>query len=353
VVLVTGGAGFIGSALVRLLRRVEPLGVVNLDKLTYAGHRANIDALAGDSGHVFVHGDIGDLALVRRLFQEHRPRAVMHLAAETHVDRSILGARPFLETNVLGTHALLAAAREYHADCGPDRDRFRFLLVSTDEVYGSLGPDAPAFTETTPYDPRSPYAASKAAADHLAAAWFHTYGLPVLITNCSNNYGPRQYPEKLIPLMILLALEGLPLPVYGDGLNVRDWLYVDDHARALRLVLDKGRPGQTYNIGGAAEIANIDLIRTLCRRLDDLMPESPHRPHERLIRFVPDRPGHDRRYAMNFDKIKNELGWIPKESFESGLYRTIDWYLEHPEWIQAVAGPEFRQWLKRQYGTAA
>ena len=325
--LVTGGAGFIGSNFVlgTVAQAGEP--VVNLDKLTYAGSLRNLDALRGDARHTFVQGDICDRELLRKLLEQHRPRAIVHLAAETHVDRSIQGPAEFVQTNVVGTFALLEESRAYWQDlAAPERTAFRFLHISTDEVYGSLGPEAPAFTEETPYAPNSPYSASKAASDHLVRAYHHTYGLPTLITNCSNNYGPHQFPEKLIPLMIHHALAGKPLPVYGDGLNVRDWLYVEDHCAALREVLAHGRPGEVYNVGGGAEMKNIDLVRTLCALLDDASPRTGG-SYASLITFVQDRPGHDRRYAIDAGKIRRELGWQPQESFESGLRKTVRWYL--------------------------
>ena len=329
--LVTGGAGFIGSNFVLSTIAEEGEPVVNVDKLTYAGSLANLDALRGDARHVFVQGDICDRTLVRELLERHRPRGVVHLAAESHVDRSIEGPAPFVQTNVVGTFALLEEARAYWSGLAePQRGAFRFLHVSTDEVYGSLGPDDPAFSETTPYAPNSPYSASKAGSDHLARAYHHTYGLPVLITNCSNNYGPRQFPEKLIPLMIQHALAGKPLPVYGDGQNVRDWLFVLDHCAALRTVLAKGRPGEVYNIGGSAEMKNIDLVRMLCALLDDARPRTGG-SYASQISFVTDRPGHDRRYAIDARKIQRELGWRPAESFESGLRKTVRWYLEQRE----------------------
>jgi len=329
--LVTGGAGFIGSNFVlsTLAKSGEP--VVNVDKLTYAGSLANLEALRGDARHVFVQGDIGDRALVRELLARHRPRAVVHLAAESHVDRSIEGPAPFVQTNVVGTFCLLEEARGYWSGlAAADRAAFRFLHVSTDEVYGSLGPDDPAFSETTPYCPNSPYSASKAASDHLVRAYHHTYGLPALITNCSNNYGPHQFPEKLIPLMIHSALAGKPLPVYGDGQNVRDWLFVLDHCEALRTVLARGRPGEVYNIGGGAEMKNLDLVTLLCVLLDELQPRTGG-SYADLISFVRDRPGHDRRYAIDARKIQGELGWRPAESFESGLRKTVRWHLDQRE----------------------
>ena len=324
--LVTGGAGFIGSNFVVSTLAETGEGVVNLDKLTYAGNRRNLDALVGDSRHCFVQGDICDRGLVAQLLRAHQPRAMVHFAAESHVDRSISGPAEFVQTNVVGTWALLEEARAYW-EAGQRDPGFRFLHVSTDEVYGSLGSSDPAFTEETPYAPNSPYAASKAAADHLVRAYHHTYGLPTLTTNCSNNYGPRQFPEKLIPLFISNALAGKPLPVYGDGRNVRDWLYVADHCDAVRLVLAKGRVGETYNIGGECERANIDLVRTLCALLDRLRPRTGS--YAELIEFVKDRPGHDRRYAMNIDKIRRELGWRPREGFESGLEKTVHWYVDN------------------------
>ena len=325
--LVTGGAGFIGSNFV--LSTVAQAGepVVDLDKLTYAGSLKNLDALRGDARHTFVQGDIGDRALLRKLLERHRPRAIVHLAAESHVDRSIEGPAEFVQTNVVGTFCLLEEARAYwSALAATERAAFRFLHISTDEVYGSLGPGDPAFTEETPYAPNSPYSASKASADHLVRAYHHTYGLPTLVTNCSNNYGPHQFPEKLIPLMLHHALAGKPLPVYGDGLNVRDWLYVEDHCRALREVLARGRPGEVYNVGGGAEMKNIDLVRTLCALLDEAKPR-PGGSYASLITFVKDRPGHDRRYAIDAGKIRRELGWRPQESFESGLRKAVRWYL--------------------------
>jgi dTDP-glucose 4,6-dehydratase len=329
--LVTGGAGFIGSNFV--LAAVGQAGepVVNLDKLTYAGNLGNLDALRGDARHSFVQGDIADRELVRGLLERHRPRAIVHLAAESHVDRSIEGPAQFIQTNVVGTFCLLEEARAYWAALpAPERAAFRFLHVSTDEVYGSLGPGDAAFTEETPYAPNSPYSASKASSDHLVRAYHHTYGLPTLVTNCSNNYGPHQFPEKLIPLMIHHALAGKPLPVYGDGLNVRDWLYVLDHCAALREVLARGRPGEVYNVGGGAQMKNIDLVRTLCALLDDARPRAGG-SYANLITFVKDRPGHDRRYAIDAGKIRRELGWQPQESFESGLKKTVRWTLERQE----------------------
>jgi dTDP-glucose 4,6-dehydratase len=319
--LVTGGAGFIGSNFVASTLAATGEPIVNLDKLTYAGSLRNLEGLRDDARHIFVQGDIQDRALVRGLLQKHKPRAIVHLAAESHVDRSIAGPALFIQTNVMGTFSLLEEARAFS-------DQIRFLHVSTDEVYGSLGPADPAFTETTPYAPNSPYAASKAAADHLVRAYHHTYGLPTLTTNCSNNYGPHQFPEKLIPVIIGNALAGKPLPVYGDGRNVRDWLYVLDHCEALRLVLERGRAGETYNIGGGAERANIDLVNTICALLDKAVPRKGGNYAE-LISFVKDRPGHDRRYAIDSTKLARELGWTPRENFESGLKKTVDWYVQN------------------------
>ena len=320
-ILVTGGAGFIGSNFVlsTLKGRDEP--IINLDKLTYAGSLRNLERLSDDPRHVFVQGDICDRELVRGLLKKYSPRAIVHFAAESHVDRSISGPAQFIQTNVTGTFSLLEEARAFSRE-------MRFLHVSTDEVYGSLGPDDPAFAETNPYAPNSPYAASKAASDHLVRAYHHTYGLPVITTNCSNNYGPRQFPEKLIPLTISNALAGLPLPVYGDGRNVRDWLYVEDHCEAVRLVLERGRVGENYNIGGGCEKQNIDVVKTICGLLDELKPRKSG-SHAELISYVQDRPGHDRRYAMDASKIARELGWRPRESFESGLAKTVRWYLEN------------------------
>jgi dTDP-glucose 4,6-dehydratase len=337
--LVTGGAGFIGAnfVLAGIAATGEP--IVNLDKLTYAGNAANLDALRADARYIFVKGDICERALVRHLFERHRPRAVVHLAAESHVDRSIEGPAEFVQTNVVGTFALLEEAHAYWLSlAAPERAAFRFLHVSTDEVYGSLAPDDPAFTEATPYAPNSPYSASKAASDHLVRAYWHTYGLPTLTTNCSNNYGPHQFPEKLIPLMIHQALAGKPLPVYGDGQNVRDWLFVLDHCAALRAVLERGKPGEVYNIGGNAEMKNLDLVKTLCALLDDARPRTGG-SYADLITFVKDRPGHDRRYAIDSGKIQRELGWKPAESFASGLKKTVRWYLDRRAMLQSTADP--------------
>jgi len=353
-ILVTGGAGFIGANFVLdwLAASQEP--VVNLDKLTYAGNLANLDAVKGDARHVFVRGDIGDPACVEKLLGEYRPRAVINFAAESHVDRSIHGPGEFVQTNLVGTFRLLEAVRgHWSALPEPERASFRFLHVSTDEVYGSLGADDPAFSETTAYAPNSPYSASKAGSDHMVRAWYHTYGLPTLTTNCSNNYGPFQFPEKLIPLMILNAMEGKPLPVYGDGSNVRDWLYVGDHCSAIREVLARGRPGEIYNIGGNSERRNLDVVKTLCATLDEALPRSTHRPHDRLVTFVKDRPGHDRRYAIDASKIAKELGWQPSVRFEEGLRRTVQWYLEHPDWVRGIQSGEYRNWIETNYAGRA
>mgnify|MGYP001159362347 FL=1 len=348
-ILVTGGAGFIGSNFVLDWLATSDEPVVNLDALTYAGNLANLASLAGDARHIFVRGDICDRALVDRLLANYRPRAIVHFAAESHVDRSIHGPGEFVRTNVQGTFTLLEAARAYWMALDePARTAFRFLHVSTDEVYGSLGPDDPPFTETTPYAPNSPYAASKAASDHLVRAWHHTYGLPVLTTNCSNNYGPYQFPEKLIPLVIANALGGRPLPVYGDGLNVRDWLYVGDHCAGVRTVLEKGRQGETYNIGGWNERTNIEIVRRICALLDELRPD-PAGSYERLITFVKDRPGHDRRYAIDARKIERELGWRPAETFESGLRKTVRWYLDNQAWLRQVQDGSYRAWIDMNY----
>ena len=352
-ILVTGGAGFIGSNFVLdwLAHGDEP--VLNLDALTYAGNMENFAALDGDARHVFVHGDICDRALLDRLLAEHRPRALLHFAAESHVDRSIHGPGAFVRTNVEGTFTLLEAARAYWGGLPPaEREAFRFHHVSTDEVYGSLGSKDPAFTETHTYQPNSPYSASKAASDHLVRAWFHTYGLPVLTTNCSNNYGPFHFPEKLIPLMIVNALAGKPLPIYGDGLNVRDWLYVKDHCSAIRAVLAQGRPGEVYNIGGWNERTNRQIVDTICALLDELRPD-PGGPYQRLIRFVTDRPGHDRRYAIDARKIERDLGWRPAETFETGIRKTLQWYLDNEGWVQRVQSGAYRDWLTQHYGAGA
>ncbi len=342
-ILVTGGAGFIGSNFVRQWLAEEPGRLVNYDKLTYAGNLDSLADVLNDPRHIFIQGDICDGVTVRHVLEEYRPWAIINFAAESHVDRSIDGPAEFVQTNVVGTFRLLEAAREYWSKLPPsEKDRFRFLHVSTDEVYGSLGPTG-YFTEETPYAPNSPYSASKAAADHFARAYHHTYGLPVLVTNCSNNYGPYQFPEKLIPLMILNAVEGKPLPVYGDGLNVRDWLYVEDHCRALRMVLHRARPGSEYNIGGNCEKTNLEIVHAICSLVDRLRPDLPHRPCRQLITFVKDRPGHDRRYAIDASKIRRELGWEPRETFETGLERTVKWYLENTTWVERVTSGKYRR----------
>jgi dTDP-glucose 4,6-dehydratase len=349
-ILVTGGAGFIGSNFI--LRWIREIGapVVNLDRLTYAGNPANLAALAGDARYQFVHGDICDAALVAALLCEHRPRFIVHFAAESHVDRSIADPGAFIRTNVQGTFTLLEQARRYWSELDEaGRRSFRFLHVSTDEVYGSLGPGAAAFSEAAAYAPNSPYAASKASSDHLARAYHRTYGLPVLTTNCSNNYGPFQFPEKLIPLMILNALEGQPLPVYGDGRNVRDWLFVEDHCAAIRAVLDRGRVGETYNIGGGSERSNLDVVTRICDLVDELRPDVSLAPRSKQIAFVTDRPGHDRRYAIDATKIRRELGWKPAVEFESGLRKTVAWYLEHDAWIENLRTGAYRDWMRKNY----
>jgi dTDP-glucose 4,6-dehydratase len=349
-ILVTGGAGFIGANFVLDWFERSTESIVNLDKLTYAGNLGSLASLADDERHIFVRGDIGDRTCVERLLAEHRPRAIVNFAAESHVDRSIHGPAAFIQTNVVGTFALLEAARAYWSDLsGTERSAFRFLHVSTDEVFGSLAPDASPFVETTPYAPNSPYSASKAAADHLVRAYHHTYGLPALTTNCSNNYGPRQFPEKLIPLMIVNALAGRPLPVYGDGRNIRDWLYVGDHCAAIRTVLASGRPGETYAVGGNAEIANLAVVHTICDILGELVPG---RRYEDLITFVEDRPGHDRRYAIDAAKIRRELGWTPAETFATGMRRTIAWYLDNSAWLAAVMSGEYHKWISLNYARA-
>ncbi|MBS0150348.1 MAG: dTDP-glucose 4,6-dehydratase [Nitrospira sp.] len=363
-ILVTGGAGFIGANFVLdwLTQHDEP--VINLDKLTYAGNLESLVSLGNDERHIFVRGDIGDAALVGKLLTEHGPRAVINFAAESHVDRSIHGPGEFIQTNIVGTFHLLESVRAYWgALAGEAKERFRFLHVSTDEVYGSLTKNAPAFRETSRYEPNSPYSASKAASDHLIRAYHHTYGLPVLTTNCSNNYGPYQFPEKLIPLCILNALAGKPLPIYGDGLQVRDWLYVQDHCRAIGLVLQSGLVGDTYNIGGWSERANLDVVQTLCDILDELKPVRGERQvasgeqalgsYRSLITFIKDRPGHDRRYAMDAGKVERELGWKPLETFESGLRKTVTWYLQNQRWVTSVTSGAYRAWIGQQYGAGA
>ncbi len=349
-ILVTGGAGFIGANFI--LDWIAAVGepVVNLDKLTYAGNLENLAALEGDARHIFVRDDICARATVDALLAQHRPRAIVHFAAESHVDRSIHGPGEFMRTNVEGTFTLLEAARAYWGGlAGAERENFRFLHVSTDEVYGSLGPKDPPFAETNPYEPNSPYSASKAASDHLVRAWHHTYGLPVVTTNCSNNYGPFQFPEKLIPLVMANALAGKPLPIYGDGMNVRDWLYVGDHCAAIRTVLAGGRVGETYNVGGWNEMPNLTIVKTICALLDEMKPDAGGR-YERLVTFVADRPGHDRRYAIDARKIERELGWRPAETFETGIRKTVRWYLEHQDWVAHVQSGAYREWVRKNYG---
>jgi dTDP-glucose 4,6-dehydratase len=348
-IIVTGGAGFIGSNFVLDWLAGCDERVVTLDALTYAGNLENLASLQGDARHVFVQGDIGDRALVDGLLAEHRPRALVHFAAESHVDRSIHGPGAFIKTNVEGTFTLLEAARAHWGTlAGDEKAAFRFLHVSTDEVYGSLGPGDPAFTEQHAFEPNSPYSASKAASDHLVRAWHHTYGLPVLTTNCSNNYGPYHFPEKLIPLMIVNALAGKPLPVYGDGMQIRDWLYVKDHCSAIRTVLAGGRPGETYNVGGWNEKPNLEIVKTVCALLDTLRPAAEG-PYARLITYVKDRPGHDRRYAIDARKIERELGWRPAETFDTGIRKTVQWYLEHAEWVARVQSGSYRDWVATNY----
>ena len=349
-ILVTGGAGFIGSNFILRWLATENLPVVNLDKLTYAGNLRNLEKIAGDPRYSFIHGDICDRALVFDLLKTRQPRAIVNFAAESHVDRSIHGPDDFVRTNVNGTFSLLEETRAHWAQL-PDEPKaaFRFLHVSTDEVYGSLAPNDPGFNETTAYSPNSPYSASKAASDHLVRAYHHTYGLPTLTTNCSNNYGPYQFPEKLIPLVILHALKGKPIPVYGDGKNVRDWLYVEDHCDAIQSVIARGKVGETYNIGGNNEKQNLEIVQTICAILDELRPNDPVVPHQKLITYVQDRPGHDRRYAIDARKIHEELGWRPRETFETGIRKTIEWYLANEEWIEAVTSGSYRQWMAKQY----
>ena len=350
-ILVTGCAGFIGANFVLdWLASPSAEGIVNLDKLTYAGNRSNLQSLHHDSRHVFVHGDIGDQNLVTKLLAQYQPRAIINFAAESHVDRSIHGPADFIATNIVGTFNLLECARAYwSALASEQKTNFRFHHISTDEVYGSLLPSAPAFSECHPYEPNSPYSASKAASDHLVRAWFHTYGLPVLTTNCSNNYGPYHFPEKLIPLVILNAINHKPLPIYGDGQQVRDWLYVGDHCSAIRSVLAKGRLGETYNVGGWNEKTNLDVVNTICRILDALKPRADGLSYAKQITFVKDRPGHDRRYAIDARKIEHELGWRPAESFETGIQKTVQWYLDHPTWVAGVLSGSYRDWLDKQH----
>jgi dTDP-glucose 4,6-dehydratase len=349
-ILVTGGAGFIGSNFV-LAWIKQGLGtVVNLDKLTYAGNLENLVTLEHNAHHVFVHGDIGDQHLVAKLLAEHKPCAVVNFAAESHVDRSIHGPEDFIQTNIVGTFHLLEAVRAYWGALNAhEKSRFRFLHVSTDEVYGSLGKEDPAFTETTPYAPNSPYSASKASSDHLVRSYHHTYGLPTLTTNCSNNYGPYHFPEKLIPLVIHNALAGKPLPVYGNGLQVRDWLYVEDHCSAIRRVLEAGKVGEVYNVGGWNEKTNIDIVRTLCRMLDAKKPRADGQSYADLITYVTDRPGHDLRYAIDATKIATELGWKPAETFETGIEKTVNWYLAHQDWVSNITSGDYRNWIQTHY----
>ena len=349
-ILVTGGSGFIGSNFILQWMQQEGTPVVNFDKLTYAGNPRNLLRVSSDSRYSFTQGDVCDRELLRKLFELHQPRAVVHFAAESHVDRSIHGPDDFVRTNVFGTFCLLEEARSYcEALREQERNSFRFLHVSTDEVYGSLGPNDPPFCETTPYSPNSPYSASKAGSDHLVRAYHHTYGLPTLTTNCSNNYGPYQFPEKLIPLVLLNARAGKPLPVYGDGQNVRDWVFVADHCEAVRTVLAKGRVGETYNIGSRSEKRNIEVVETICAILDQSCPGDPTVPHRKLITFVKDRPGHDRRYAIDARKIERDLGWKPRESFETGMRKTVEWYLQNEEWVKEVASGAYRKWIATQY----
>ena len=351
-ILVTGGAGFIGSNFVHAWLAQHDEVLVNLDKLTYAGNLRNLHALAGDSRHHFVQGDIGDTTLVSQLLATHQPRAVLHFAAESHVDRSIHGPMDFIQTNVVGTFQLLESVRAFWAGLDDQaKQAFRFLHVSTDEVYGSLAADAPAFSETHTYEPNSPYSASKAASDHLVRAWHHTYGLPVLTTNCSNNYGPYHFPEKLIPLVIHNALAGKPLPIYGDGQQVRDWLYVEDHCKAIMRVLQDGRLGETYNVGGWNEKPNIEVVRTLCALLDELQPRADGQSYATQMTFVKDRPGHDRRYAIDARKLERELGWRPEETFETGLRKTVQWFLSHGDWVEEVTSGNYRTWIGQNYGS--
>ena len=350
-ILVTGGAGFIVSNFVLdWLANPKAEGIVNLDKLTYAGNLSTLAPLEKDSRHVFIKGDIGDSTLVAHLLQQYRPRAIINFAAESHVDRSIHGPADFIQTNILGSFNLLECTRT-HWNSLPieEQQQFRFLHISTDEVYGSLGANDTAFKESTAYEPNSPYSASKAASDHLVRAWFHTYGLPVLTTNCSNNYGPFHFPEKLIPLVILNALNEKPLPIYGDGMQVRDWLYVSDHCAAIRCVLEKGALGETYNVGGWNEKANLDVVKTICAILDELRPRANGASYAEQIRFVTDRPGHDRRYAIDASKLERELGWKPSETFDTGIRKTIEWYLGHPEWVAGVQSGSYRDWINRHY----
>ena len=353
-ILVTGGAGFIGSNFVLDWLACGDDPVVNLDKLSYAGNLQNLASIQNDPRHIFVQGDIGDGTLVPALLTKHQPRAIVNFAAESHVDRSIHGPEAFVQNNIVGTFHLLESVRSYWSSLAADaKESFRFLHVSTDEVYGSLSHDEPAFTERHPHEPNSPYSASKAASDHLVRAWHHTYGLPVLTTNCSNNYGPFHFPEKLIPLVIVNALAGKPLPVYGDGQQIRDWLYVTDHCSAIRRVLQAGRVGETYNVGGWNEKANLTIVQTICVLLDRLQPRADGKPYRDQITFVSDRPGHDRRYAIDARKLERELGWKPAETFESGIEKTVQWYLQHQDWVTNVQSGAYRNWVRTQYGNPA
>lgn len=353
-ILVTGGAGFIGANFVLEWCDAGDEAVVNLDKLTYAGNLRNLQAIADDPAHTFVHGDVADEDAVASLLAQHRPRAIVHFAAETHVDRSIHGPKDFVNTNVVGTFRLLECVLAYWRDL-PDSEQsdFRLINVSTDEVYGSLGPDDAPATEENRYAPNSPYSASKAAADHFVRSYFHTYGLPVITTQCTNNYGPYQFPEKLIPLMIVNAMQRAQLPVYGDGRNIRDWLYVDDHCTALRLILRNGLPGEVYNIAGNCEMTNLDVVEEICSQIDALLPDSSDGPRRKLIEFVTDRPGHDRRYALATDKIERELGWKPQQTFASGIQKTVKWYLDNQAWLDEVTSGQYRQWLDLNYSRRA
>lgn len=348
-IIVTGGAGFIGSNFV-LTWVKQGLGkVVNLDKLTYAGNRENLAEIESNPDHVFVQGDIGDAALITKLLAEHKPCAVVNFAAESHVDRSIHGPEDFIETNVVGTFHLLESVRSYWGELADDKSAFRFLHVSTDEVYGSLAKEDPAFSETNKYEPNSPYSASKAASDHLVRAYHHTYGLPVLTTNCSNNYGPHHFPEKLIPLVIHNALAGKELPIYGDGMQIRDWLYVEDHCSAIRRVLEAGKVGEVYNVGGWNEKPNIEIVKTLCKMLDEKSPRADGKTYEEQITYVTDRLGHDRRYAIDATKLFDELGWKPAETFETGIEKTVNWYLDNQDWVKNVTSGDYRNWVEKQY----
>lgn len=350
-ILVTGGAGFIGSNFLHTFLSRDLGTVINLDKLTYAGNLQNLESLANNSHHIFVKGDIGDRKLVSKLLDEHRPQAIINFAAESHVDRSIAAPDDFIQTNVVGTFNLLQQSFNYwHSLTDATKKTFRFLHVSTDEVYGSLRHNDPAFSETTPYSPNSPYSASKAASDHLVRAYYHTYGLPTLTTNCSNNYGPYQFPEKLIPLVIHNALNGKPIPVYGDGSNIRDWLYVTDHCQAIVEILEKGRSGEVYNIGGNSEKTNLEVVNTICRILDEISPLPDHESYLKLITFVKDRPGHDQRYAIDASKIRDEIGWAPVETFKTGLQKTVRWYLDNSQWVQNVTSGVYQNWIERNYG---